>query len=218
MQVIGAGFGRTGTLSLKAALEQLGCGPCFHMLDLIQHPERAPEWRAAARGEPVEWGRVFDGYEATVDWPGATFSRELAAHWPDAKVLLTVRDPGRWYDSVMNTIHAVREAARRHRLDAQEAAVEPRPEVFAVIDDLIWDGTFGGRAEDRDHAIAVFERHNAQVRATIPADRLLVHEIQDGWEPLADFLGTPVPDAPFPRLNDTDAFRSMVGMPALART
>jgi hypothetical protein len=209
MRVIGAGFGRTGSLSLKAALEQLGFGPCFHMLDLIAQPERAPGWKAAADGRPVDWDNLFEGYAATVDWPGATFWRELADRYPEAKILLTVRDPDAWYESTLNTLHAAREQARA---GASVAA----PEVIEVIDALIWKRTFGGRFLDRAHAIATFERHNTQVKETIPAHRLFVHEIQDGWEPLAAFLGTTPPDAPFPRLNDTAAFRKMAGLPAPA--
>jgi hypothetical protein len=208
MRVIGAGFGRTGSLSLKAALEQLGFGPCFHMLELIAQPERAPGWKAAADGRPVDWDAVFDGYTATVDWPGATFWRELADRWPDAKVLLTVRDPDAWYESTLNTLHA----ARQHAGTGTGAPAE----VFEVIDTLIWRRTFGGRFLDRAHAIATFERHNAAVMETIPAERLLVHEIQDGWQPLAAFLDTTPPDAPFPRLNDRAAFRKMVGLAAPA--
>jgi len=215
MRVIGAGFGRTGTMSLKAALEQLGFGPCFHMIDLIEDPERLPLWQAAVDGDDVDWDEVFAGYEATVDWPGCTFYRQLAERYPDAPVVLTVRDPDAWYDSTLQTIYSVREAAMKGELDVDRADVTAAPEVMGMIGALIWEGTFGGRFLDRSHAIDVFNRHNDQVRATVPRRRLLVHEIQDGWEPLAMFLGVDIPDAEFPHLNDTDAFRKMVGMPAL---
>ena len=211
MRVIGAGFGRTGTMSLKAALEQLGCGPCFHMIELLAQPDRAPGWQAAADGRPVDWDEVMAGYASTVDWPGAAFYREMASHWPDAKVLLSVRDPDAWYQSMLNTIYAARgvgEDSGANEIDARARN---------LIESLIWDQTFEDRFLDREYAIRVFERHNAEVQRTIPADRLLVYEVKQGWEPLAEFLGTPVPDAPFPRLNDTAAFRDMVGMPALAR-
>ena len=215
MRVIGAGFGRTGTLSLKAALEELGFGPCYHMLDLIEHPERVTQWQAAADGDDVDWDKVFAGYEGTVDWPGATFYRELAGRYPDAKVLLTVRDPGEWYDSTLRTIYAVREAAMNGELDVDAADVTAAPEVMRFIGGLIWEGTFHGRFLDRADAIRAFNAHNEAVMEAVPRERLLVHEITDGWEPIARFLGVEVPDTEFPRLNDTAAFRKMVGMPAL---
>jgi hypothetical protein len=206
MQVIGAGFGRTGTMSLKAALEQLGVGPCFHMIEVLEQPERAAPWQAAAAGEPVDWDELLDGYDATVDWPGATFYAQLADRYPEARVLLTVRDPDAWYESTLNTIYAAREAAG--------GGDGPPAEVTGLAGELIWDRTFDNRFLDRRHAIDVFNRHNAEVEATIPAERLLVHEIREGWEPLTKFLGVEAPDAPFPRLNDTQAFREMIGMAA----
>jgi hypothetical protein len=214
VKVIGAGFGRTGTLSLKEALEQLGLGPCYHMLELIDKPERAPLWQAAAEGRDVDWGEVLSGYEATVDWPGCNFYRQLMAAYPEAKVVLTVRDPDAWYESTKGSIYAATVAGRKGELPGGDRPPPP-PEVMRVIGAIVWGGSFQERFEDRDYAIEVFNRHNEEVRATVPADRLLVHEIKDGWEPLTDFFGLPVPDAPFPRVNDTAAFRDMVGLPAL---
>jgi hypothetical protein len=216
MRVIGAGFGRTGTMSLKAALEELGFGPCYHMLDLLEHPEQAPLWQAATDGEQVDWDAVFDGYESTVDWPGASFYEQLADEYPDAPVLLTVRDPDAWYDSTLRTIYAVREAMLSGELEPGSGDVAAGPDVMRIIGTLIWERTFDGRFRDREHAIEEFIRHNERVRSVVPRERLLVHEIADGWEPLAMFLGVDVPDTEFPRLNDTAAFRTMVGMPALA--
>ena len=215
MQVIGAGFGRTGTMSLKGALEELGFGPCFHMIDLIRDPVRVELWADAVEDRPVDWRKVFDGYAATVDWPGCTFYAQLMDTFPDAKVLLTVRDPDAWYESTLRTIHAAQAAARSGEL-AGGTQPPPSPRVTRVIGTLIWDGTFAGRFQDRRFAIDVFNRHNEAVRERVPADRLLVHEIGDGWEPLAEFLDVPVPQTPFPHLNDTAAFRQMIGMPALA--
>ena len=215
MQVIGAGFGRTGTMSLKGALEELGFGPCFHMIDLIRDPVRVDLWADAVEDRPVDWHAVFDGYAATVDWPGCSFYEPLLEVFPDAKVLLTVRDPEAWYESTLRTIHAVQAAARGGEL-AGGTQAPPSPRVMRVIGSLIWDGTFEGRFQDREFAIGVFNRHNEAVKARVPAERLLVHEIRDGWEPLAEFLEVPVPATPFPHLNDTAAFRQMVGMPAPA--
>ena len=214
MQVIGAGYGRTGTMTLKAALEQLGAGPCFHMIDLIRSETRVELWEAAVAGESVDWHEVFEGWEATVDWPGCSFYQPLMEAFPDAKVLLTVRDPDAWYESCRKTIHAAQAAIRGGDLEGG-SETPPSPAVMNVIAPLIWDGEFEGRFEDRSFALDVFNAHNEEVRAFVPADRLVVHEIKDGWEPLARMLDVPVPSAPFPHLNDTAAFRSMMGMPAL---
>ena len=218
MKVIGAGFGRTGSMSLKGALEDLGFGPCMHMIDVIRAPEKArcDLWQRAADGEPVDWEELFDGWESTVDWPGCSFYKELIDAFPDAPVLLTLRDPDAWYESCVKSIYAATLAGRKGELEGSTET--PPPEAMRMMGALIWgpEGTFRGRFDDRDFAIEVFNEHNEAVKATVPPERLLVHEIRQGWEPLCDFLGMPVPDTPFPRLNDTDAFREMVGLPALA--
>ncbi|MBL7501840.1 sulfotransferase family protein [Frankia sp. CNm7] len=199
--IIGAGFGRTGTLSLKTALEQLGFGPCHHGYDLMTQREAVPEWLSAAEGGPVDWDAVYGQYKATVDWPGARFWRELAEYYPDAPVILTVRDPGEWYESVSNTLHQT-----RLRIPA-ELPPEVAP-LIRILDLVIWDGTFGGRFADRDHALRVFAEHDAAVRREIPADRLLVFDVAQGWEPLCSFLGIPVPADPFPRANESGGFEA----------
>jgi Sulfotransferase domain len=215
MKVIGAGFGRTGTMSLKAALERLGYGPCFHMIDLIRDPTPLPYWQAAADGETVDWTEALDGWESTIDWPGCTFWEEMAEIWPDAPVLLSVRDPEAWYRSCLNSIHAAKEMALRGELEGNTEEA-PDPATIQMINGLIWNGTFKGRFTDKEFALEVFRRHNEDVKSKVPADRLLVYEIKQGWGPLCDFLGVEVPDEPMPHLNDTDSFRNMFGMPALA--
>lgn len=215
MKVIGAGFGRTGTMSLKAALEQLGCGPCFHMIDLIRDPEPLPYWVAAANGERIDWTEALEGWESSVDWPGCTFWEEMAETWPDAPVLLSVRDPEAWYRSCLNSIHAAKEMALAGELEGGDEE-GPSPEVVGMINNLIWNGTFKGRFLEKGYALEVFHRHNEYVKAKVPANRLLVYEIKQGWEPLCEFLGVDVPDTPMPHLNDTESFRNMFGMPALA--
>ena len=203
LEVIGAGFGRTGTMSLKVALEELGYGPCYHMVELFEHPEHVQRWEAAVRGEPVNWEELLSGYRATVDWPGAAFYGELMKAYPEAKVLLSVRNPQRWYESTKNTIYAT---------------VNPSPEMIAAVgpaprlnNELIWKRTFGEDFADRQHAIEVFERHNEEVKRYVPADQLLVYKVKEGWEPLCDFLGVEAPKGkPFPHLNDTDSFQRML--------
>ena len=203
MDVIGAGFGRTGTLSLKIALELLGLGPCMHMMPLLDDPERAGLFHRAAEGDLASLDKALEGHRSTVDWPGTYFWRELTARHPAAKVVLTVRDPQRWFDSAHTTIF-------------QAASAEPdgTDEAMAVgigmARAIVWNGTFGGRFADREHAVRVFTEHNEAVRREIPADRLLEFEVTQGWEPLCDFLGVPVPAAPFPRVNDSAAFQAHV--------
>ena len=204
VEVIGAGFGRTGTASLKIALEQLGFEPCHHMYEVFKHPAQARLWRAAARGELTDWDDLYGGYRATVDWPGAAFWEELVARYPDAKVILTVRDPERWYDSVRRTIYARTMSSRRW------LTPPPIRRVVSMIFEIIWAGTFDGRFEDRDHAIAVFNRHNERVRANVPADRLLVYEVGEGWGPLCAFLDVAEPATDFPHVNTTEEFRRRI--------
>lgn len=198
MEVIGAGFGRTGTLSLKVALERLGYSPCYHMVELFEHADHVERWEAAVRGEePVDWDQMFAGYRATVDWPGAAFYEELTERYPEAKVVLTVRDPERWYESARNTIFNLR------------GAEIPRAPRMAM--ELASQRGFDGDIEDRGRMIEAFERWNEEVKRSVPAERLLVYEVKEGWGPLCDFLGVEAPeDEPFPHLNDSDSFRSRV--------
>ena len=220
IQVIGAGFGRTGTLSLREALVRLGFGPSDHMLENFEHPARFGLWRDAfackQRGEPIDWRPLLTGYRAIVDWPGAYFWRELTAAHPDAKVILTVRDPDRWYDSALATIFAMRARAQdsprsQTLLRALGPLIPRMRDGMRLADEVIWHGTFGGRFPDRAHALSVFREHNAEVEATIPPDRLLVFEVKQGWEPLCAFLGVPVPEhEPFPHVNDAETFRQQI--------
>lgn len=202
VKIIGAGFGRTGTASIKSALEHLGFGPCYHMFEVIAEPERMQDWARALDG-PVDWDQILGGYQSTVDWPGCTFWRELMAAYPDAKVLLTTRDPERWYDSTYNTIYQFVQDPPGDADDAFTTKLRP------TIERMIWNGTFDGRFEDRAHAIEVFERHNAEVRAAVPADRLLEYQVGQGWEPLCDFFGVDVPPEDFPHVNDSASIRDL---------
>jgi hypothetical protein len=206
IQIIGAGLGRTGTLSLKAALEELGFAKCYHMVEVLARLDDARTWDGAISGEPVDWDRLFAGYQATVDLPSCLFYRELLAKYPEAKVILTVRDPERWYDSARKTIYFARSAFPKWA-----SVLNPRMRVFGRMINRLWDRMFQGRFEDRAFAIDVFNRHNEQVRRDVPADRLLVYEISQGWGPLCVFLGVPVPEGkPFPHLNDAAEFRARI--------
>ncbi len=199
MRVVGAGFGRTGTKSLKLALERLGFGPCHHMLEVGTNPDQLALWQRVARGERPDWSEVFRDYGACVDWPSARFWRELAAHYPDAKMILSLRDPDAWFDSGQRTIYPVMR-------DHVEHADPERRERMAMAYELIVRQTFDERMDDRAHATQVFRDHNAAVRREIDPERLLVFEAADGWEPLCRHLGVEVPDEPFPLTNTTEEF------------
>lgn len=209
LELIGAGLGRTGTLSLKAALERIGLAPCYHMIEILRAPQRARHWLERTRGGSHDWETIFHGYRATVDWPAAAFWRELAERYPDAKVLLSLRDAERWHESVMNTIHPM--ITRSLPAEAPEALREFR----AMVRELIVERAFDGRLDDRAHALRVFERHNQAVIDAIPGSRLLVYRPGDGWEPLCRFLEVPVPDEDFPHLNDTTWYRARMGLPEI---
>jgi len=193
LSVIGAGFGRTGTESMKLALETLGLGPCHHMHEVHASPEQTLMWRKIARGEAPDWETVFAGFSSAVDWPSAFYWRQLAAFYPDAKVILTVRSTESWYASAVNTIFdRIGNSTDRDSLGVR----------------LVRERVFGGRLDDADHVKAVFERNNAEVQASLPPERLLVYNLGDGWEPLCRFLSKPVPDTPYPNSNSTESFRA----------
>ena len=201
LRVIGAGFGRTGTNSLKLALEQLGFGPCHHMFEIRDHPEQLPFWQAAAEGHLPDWDRVFEGYAAQVDWPGARYWRQLAEHFPAAKVILTTRSADSWFDSVQATIYrSMRDRANRPR-EHDRARGEM---AYRTIVQQIFDG----KMDDREHATAMFRDHIAEVQRSIPAERLLTYRVAEGWEPLCRFLGVPVPQGPYPRVNSSGDYRA----------
>ncbi|MFK3982201.1 sulfotransferase family protein [Micromonospora sp. NPDC050397] len=216
LEIIGAGFGRTGTMSTKEALELLGFGPCHHMTELFRQPASIAGWLRVAEGGPADWDSLYAGYRSTLDWPGAYFWRDLVATYPDARVLLTVRDPDRWYDSVASTIYRPRSSDPSTLSPAVRRATEERPELLdqpRLAEKLVWQGTFGGRFADRAHAIGVYTAHLAEVRATVPAGRLLEFDPAQGWEPLCSWLGVDPPDTPFPLLNTGESFRERIADP-----
>lgn len=201
LSVIGAGFGRTGTLSLKLALEALGFDPCYHMVELVERPEHAAIWCDGVSEKQIDWGKLFNGYEAAVDWPTCHYWRELAAFYPESRFVLTVRDPESWYDSMYETIYR---ALTRLPRNNRGLGSDHRD----VADRLILEQTFGERFEEREHAIDVYRRHNDAVQSALPTDRLLVYEVVDGWDPLCRFLDRPVPETGFPNVNTAAEFIS----------
>jgi len=202
LRVIGAGLGRTGTASLKAALEQLLGAPCYHMLEVFQNPDHMPVWTAAARGEPVDWDAALGGYVATVDWPAASFWQDLLALNPEAIVLLSTRSSSEaWWRSANDTIFA------------GMSGTSPNPEdPFTQMWTSICASRFTPDWRDEKASIAAYERHNADVRASAPPERLVEWQPGDGWEPLCTALGLPLPADDFPHHNSTDDFRQMMGL------
>jgi len=204
---------RTGTLTQKMALEMLGLGPCYHMVDVLAELEQAKLWERALDGE-APWDEVFAGYQSTVDWPGGYFYRELIDVYPEAKVLLSVREPRAWEASMRQTVWAVRHGESLIRLlSSAQAHVNPQWQGFLnMIDRLIWEGrgTFASGHEQPEQLIATMERHNEEVELGVPPERLLVWRASEGWEPLCEFLELPVPDTPFPHINDRTEFLNRV--------
>ncbi len=200
LQVVGAGVGRTGTHSLKVALEQLCGGTCHHMIEMFGRPDQIAGFTAAIDGEPTDWSALLADFTAMVDFPGSCFWREIAAANPDAPILLSTRPAPDWYRSASNTIF----------LSLDRVPPELAPWMQAVKKML--RDRFSDDFENEDAMIAAYERHNAEVRAEVPADRLIDWTPSDGWEPICAALDLPVPAQPFPLTNTTTEFRQMIGI------
>jgi hypothetical protein len=205
LQVVGAGLGRTGTTSLKAALEQLLGAPCYHMMEVFGKPDVAATWQRAAEGDTPEWDQLLGGYRATVDWPAAAFWRELSAAYPDAIVLLSTRDADGWWKSASNTIF---EATQPSRSDDDSPGFQAELEMI----NSLFAHRFTPNWLDEDAAKTAFLQHNDEVRAGTAPDRLVEWQPGDGWAPLCAALDLPVPDVAYPHVNTTDEFRLMAGL------
>lgn len=187
LEIIGAGFGRTGTSSLKLALEALGFGPCCHGSEERHFRQGMSFWERVFNDQPIDWDEYFEGYRSTVDSPSCRFYLQLAAKFPRAKVILTVRESGAWFESYRTTV-----------LPMIRSSYGGRYSAFL----------FGGNSLDRDSMIAAYERHNSEVQQTIPPERLLIYDVERGWDPLCEFVGVPVPPEPFPYSNRRIDFAS----------
>jgi hypothetical protein len=210
LKVVGAGFGRTGTMSLYTALNQLGF-PCYHMIEVLENKANRTHldfWLNVARSRPGvqhDWQRVFANYNAAVDAPAFIVWRELVAAYPDAKVILTLHPKGAetWYESVMQTIYFTRNMWQFKVLQA----VTPFGSKFGeMVDKLIWKRGHQDTIKDREKAIAYYHQYIDTIRKEVPPERLLVFTATQGWEPLCQFLGVPVPSTPFPNVNDRAQF------------
>jgi Sulfotransferase domain len=204
LKIIGAGMGRTGTASLKVALEALGVGRCYHMTEVLKNPEFIKDWISAAEGR-ADWDSIFRGYSATVDNPGCNYWKELAAHYPDAKVILTTRDADKWFESTNETIHS-----------AEFARFLENSPFGEMIQKTLWN-RMENRMQDRSYMVEFFDRHCADVIESIPAERLLVYQVSDGWEPLCRFLDVPVPNMEFPRINSRNETKELMAQLMSAR-
>lgn len=220
MKLIGAGLPRTGTLSQKIALEMLGLGPCYHMVNVLGDLDQANLWKRALAGESP-WDEILDGFQSTVDAPGHYFYKELMEVYPDAKVLLSTRDPEKWRTSMEQTVWAVRngDSTMRHISDARGTVDSGWADFLDMIDGLLWegDGTLADCKDNADGLPAAMERWIDEVTENVPADRLLVWDVSQGWEPLCEFLELPVPSDPFPNVNDSKEFVERVVDGALVK-
>jgi hypothetical protein len=197
LKLIGAGMGRTGTASLKVALEELGLGRCYHMSEVMQNPGDIPDWIDAANGNP-DWDKIFDKYVATVDHPGCGFWKELVDYYPNAKVILTVRDAEKWFESTNETIYSL-----------EFATVIKNSPWGEMLHKTIYD-TMDNRMQDKDFMVSFFNNRNAEIINAIATDRLLVYQVQEGWKPLCEFLDVPIPDTGFPRINSRDETKELL--------
>lgn len=204
LKVIGSGFGRTGTMSTKIALERLGFGPCHHMVEVLSNPGQLRFWEAIAAGQHVEWEDVYEGYVSQLDWPGAAVWHEVQQAFPGAKVIHTERPAEEWWESYSRTIGML---FNDHPVPTLPAHLVP---VLDVMKGWFVTKTFGPRIE-RESAIEAYRKNNERVREVIAPGRLLVFNPAEGWEPLCRFLKVPVPDDDFPRTNTRDEFWDLVG-------
>lgn len=216
LQIVGLGWGRTGTLSLKSALEILGFAPCYHMTELLRRPEHVTHWNQAINGESVCWDALFHEYKATVDYPACRHWDSIGRHFKNVRYILTVRDPDSWYQSVKSTIYqAEPNLFGKLKIMMQLPFSEKkrkRLEVFRFIKRSIWELDFDGRFEDKKYAIKKYKDHINSIRETIDADKLLIFDVKFGWGPLCSFLSVNVPDAvPFPVLNKREQFNQFIG-------
>jgi Sulfotransferase domain len=195
LKVIGAGFGRTGTESMKTALEMLGFGPCHHMVEVLPSEEQVAFWKQAIHEATPDWKFAYRDYQSAVDWPTAYYWRQLSEYYPQAKILLTVRDPEAWFNSFSKTILPM----VQHSEDKESMATT-----------LIRAGVFKGNLEDPEHMIAIYKEHIETVQATIPPERLLTYTTGSGWAPLCEFLGVPVPEEDYPSMNQQQGFKEKI--------
>ncbi|MCK5897347.1 MAG: hypothetical protein KAG20_11100 [Cocleimonas sp.] len=211
IKVVNLSLGRTGTMSLKHALEDLGLDKCYHFSDIFDHQDHIDIWRSLAKGEPIDWEALFEGYQSTVYWSTSYDYQFLLDKYPEMKFILTVREPEAWYKSTFDTVYSLNRPTLLRNIKFKikgmfDPELRKLYKLWKFQETLLWQNTFKGRFHDKDFAIQQFEQHIENVKKNVPAERLLVYKIQQGWQPLCDFLQLPVPETDFPRVNDTASF------------
>lgn len=215
LKIIGAGFPRTGTTTLKRSLEMLGIGKCYHMKELLVNPDQLPLWLRLEQTGTTDWDTLYDGFDATVDFPGYPFYKQHMERYPDARVILTVRPFEPWYESAYKTVWTAGPQNLPQKL-AMMGRMAFNPRLRKVINCIkfvkrvFWAQQFQGRFEDKAFAEEVFNKHIEEVKAYVPDEKLLVYDVRDGWGPLCEFLGTPEPGEPLPHLNKKENFKTML--------
>ncbi len=216
IKIIGAGFPRTGTNTLRESLTQLGYVKTYHMKELIVHPENLHYWETLSRTGTTNWEELYNGYQATVDFPCYPWYKEHLKQYPDAKVILTLRPFEDWYSSVYNTIWQAQNPPESQRAAMGERLASD-PHLRSVMQVMefakvhFMDIPFQGRFIDKEHAEKVYNNHNEEVKKHVPAKQLLVFEVREGWEPLCTFLNKPIPEQPLPHTNKREDFKVMLG-------
>lgn len=215
IKVIGAGFPRTGTNSLKRSLEMLGVSKCYHMKELLTHPDQLPLWLQLENTGSTDWDTLYNGFQGSVDFPCYPFYRQHLERYPDAKVILTIRDVDAWYKSVKSTIWTAGPQNLGQKLAMMgrmltDSRVRKVIGCIKFVKRMIWQREFQGRFEDEAYAKEVFHKHIEEVKANVPADQLLVYDVREGWGPLCQFLGVPEPSEPLPHLNKRENFKTML--------
>ncbi len=200
LKVLGAGFGRTGTHSLQLALNTLGFGPCYHMFEVAKNPSHNKIWLEAIEDKPVNWQELFKAYQSAVDWPAAAFVPQLLDVFPDVKIVLTLRDPEDWYQSISKTIFTSLAIEGKVRGMVGSSRKNMASQLFKRV--------FSGRYKDKEYILEAFDEHLGKVEEWVPRESLLKYRVTEGWQPLCEFLGVPVPDLAFPRSNDRQSFQS----------
>jgi hypothetical protein len=207
IKLIGAGFPRTGTMSLKRAIEELGFGPCYHMIDFVRDNSTIDFWEAKFKKQNSDWSSLLSQHVSIVDFPGSLFYKELIKYYPKAKIILTVRESDSWYESVRSTVISTGKNAESTKISEAEKL---RVENFKRMRQLIWGEVFEGRQNDKTYMIERYEMHNAEVRELVPSSKLLEYSVKEGWNPLASFLETEIPDSSFPHANVRADFHGML--------
>lgn len=212
IKVIGVGGPRTGTATLKEALEIIGFGKCYHMEWLFNHQEDLKYWHELFDTGTTNFDRLFDGFQSTVDFPGYLNYQALFKQYPTAKFVLNDRDPEAWYESAKHTVHSVTPQTFTQKLKMLRKMIFSRrfrrlAQSFRLVEKYLWKGKYNGEFQNKEKTIARYKAFQEEVINTIPAEQLLVYKVSDGWEPLCEFLEVPIPEEVFPHKNKRKNFQ-----------